>query len=213
MYWISILQVLHCNCTETTTMSLKHSLIDLHQERPTQCNPGHVSIHFIPQSQSQPHTQFFKKISVGACFSTAVEWARILQTVSNSANSLYHMRCTRHNQVLRNKPFIFGLLERQTWPPSTFLCFGMSCHSSRTQTWPNRTPTRIVHEDSACYEIGGLFTALWGSKDDPLDQFSMCHQIVVNWSHTSQTRTICWSRMVISCVLWLVSNGSLVAEI
>ena len=131
MYWISILQVLDCNCTETTTMSLKHSLIDLHQERPTQCNPGHVSIHFIPQSQSHPPTQFFEKISIGACFSTAVEWARILQTVSNSAKSLYHKRCTRHNQVLRNKPFIFGLLERQTWPLSTFLCFCMSCHSSR----------------------------------------------------------------------------------
>jgi hypothetical protein len=70
-----------------------------------------------------------------------------------------------------------------------------------------------VQDASARAEIRRIFWVFWCSQADPLDQFLLCRHIVANAFHVPQTSTICRKRAVIKSVLWLCSNGSLVAEI
>jgi hypothetical protein len=83
----------------------------------------------------------------------------------------------------------------------------------QAQTWPNGPPTRIVQDVLACAEIRRSFSVFWGTKDDPLNDLSVCDHVVANESNAPHTSTICRSRAVVKCVLWYVSNGALVAEI
>ena len=64
-----------------------------------------------------------------------------------------------------------------------------------------------------CPEIGWLFSLFWCAKDGSIQQFSKWSHFVVNVWKVPKTSTICRLLMVNSPVLWLVSNGSLVAEI
>ena len=52
--------------------------------------------------------------------------------------------------------------------------------SGQAQAWPNRSPTSIVQDTSTRAEIRHLFSGLWCTKDDPLDQSSICLHIVGN---------------------------------
>ena len=62
-------------------------------------------------------------------------------------------------------------------------------------------------------EIRRIFWVFWCSQVDPPDQCLLCRHIVANALHVPPTSTICQKRTVIKSVLWLWSNGSLVAEI
>ena len=52
--------------------------------------------------------------------------------------------------------------------------------SREAQTWPNRSPTRIVQGALECAEIEGLFSLFWCTKDGPLAQFSIRSHMVAN---------------------------------
>ena len=88
---------------------------------------------------------------------------------------------------------------------------------SKPQILPNRPPTRIVQDASACAEIRCLFSVLLGIKDDLLDEFSvcaaLCGHVAANESNEPHTSTICRSRTVIKSVIRFVPNWELVAEV
>ncbi len=61
--------------------------------------------------------------------------------------------------------------------------------------------------------IGHLFWVFWCAKKEPPGCFSIMDHMVDYESNAPQSDTICRPRTVIKSVLWLVSNGCLVAEI
>ena len=80
------------------------------------------------------------------------------------------------------------------------------------QTWPNRPSTHVVPDAPACVDVRHLFSVFWCSKDEHPDHFSIIRHKVAYVFNKHQAGTICLSHKVIKCVLWLVSNGRLVAE-
>jgi hypothetical protein len=62
-------------------------------------------------------------------------------------------------------------------------------------------------------EIGHLFWGFWCAKKEPPRHFSIMGHMVAYGSNAPQSGTICRPQTVIKSVLWLVSNGCLVAEI
>ena len=62
-------------------------------------------------------------------------------------------------------------------------------------------------------EIKHYFGFSGAPKKEPPGRFSILGHMVAYGSNAPQTSTVCRSRTVIKSVLWLVSNGCLVAEI
>jgi hypothetical protein len=100
-------------------------------------------------------------------------------------------------RLLRKSVFVPVLPRPQNGPGS----------SRQAKTWSNRPPTSIVLDASVCAEIGHLFLVLWSTKDDTLDQSTICFHIEGNDTGILQIRTNYRIPMVIKCVLCLIANG------
>ncbi len=79
--------------------------------------------------------------------------------------------------------------------------------SRQARTWSNCPLTSIVLDASLCAEIRHLFLVLWSTKDDPLDQSTICFHIAGNDTGVLQISTNYRVQMAIKSVLWLIENG------
>ena len=70
----------------------------------------------------------------------------------------------------------------------------------------NCPPTSIVLDESVCAEFRHLFLVLWSTKDDPLDQSTICLHIAGNDTGLLQISTKHQIPTVIKSVLWLIAN-------
>ncbi len=189
--------------------------------RPTQGTPGHVPDHFLTPSQPPPRPDFsiFSwRTGIWTCLATAIESARMLLTGQNFAHLPSHQHSTGHDCVSWNQIFIYGWRVHKKTPPLQQFCvlvhLATVIESARiVQAGSNLSShphcgRRTLVRWNQTHILGVLVLPSW-----PLDQFLLCRHIVANALHKPQTSTICWERAVIKSVLWLWSNGLLVAEI
>ena len=99
-------------------------------------------------------------------------------------------------------------------------CWDLSCHGRRIgQEHPGRLKLGLLVLLTALYKVQWRLLKsdihFWFSgapKNEPQDRFSIIGHMVAYGSNAPQTSTICRPQTVIKSVLWLISNGCLVAE-